>query len=107
MNPLTVNQAIEQLEHLNAKEVSIQGMLSLDFEGTAIYHTPSAERREGESSSIWLFAQGSPSFVGQTQRWDRRVVIVRGVLRKADPKVGCGHMGLWPAEMHVTSISRP
>ncbi|WKB56030.1 hypothetical protein [Eleftheria terrae] len=51
---LSVNQALARLAELDGQDISVQGILSFDFEDVCISHFPVAERSEGYRSSIWL-----------------------------------------------------
>ncbi|MNV94998.1 hypothetical protein D3C71_1898470 [compost metagenome] len=57
---LSVNSAIDDLQALSGRDITVEGVLCLEFEGSAIDHFPKVERREkGQAgpiypSSIWL-----------------------------------------------------
>ncbi|MDQ1064257.1 hypothetical protein [Stenotrophomonas sp. SORGH_AS_0282] len=112
--PLSVNEALDQLDLLNGKPVAIRGILRFEFEHIAIWHYPKAERRDAApfgkaSSSIWL-STGSGS-VQLNERGlkelDGHRVSILGTLHAPDPLFGgCGHMSGTPAEIMVSSIDR-
>ena len=106
--PLTVNQAIDELSSLTGKDVSIAGILRFDFENVSINHSPSSERKDDYQSSIWLQAGfGSLGFDKSIcERLNGKRVLVQGTLFKANPEVGAGHMGLWPAELLARTLER-
>ncbi|MCC5639756.1 hypothetical protein LC593_28800 [Nostoc sp. CHAB 5844] len=52
MQLITVNNAIDYLDTLNAKYLYLEGLLTFEFENMCVSHWPKAEHRE--NSSIWL-----------------------------------------------------
>lgn len=116
MNPaLSVNEAIDALPALAGEDISVEGILRFEFEGTAIDHFPKQERRTSqdsgpiESSSIWLsVGTGALQFnEEQLRRWHGKRVTVQGTLYGPHPNLGgCGHLSAWPAEMLARSIER-
>jgi hypothetical protein len=101
---LSVNEAIKQLAMVRETQISIQGLLEFEFEATALWHFPKAERVNGYGSSIWL---RTDKFNHET--WFRlhgKRVLITGVLHEPDATGGCGHMSLWPAELEAFSIER-
>ena len=106
--PLTVNQAVEQLSELTGNDVAITGILSFEFEDVSLNHFPIAERKDGYQSSIWLEAGlGSLGFDEKVcERLHGKRVTVQGRLLNANPSIGAGHMGLWPAELLARVLER-
>ncbi|WP_197993026.1 hypothetical protein [Gimesia aquarii] len=113
LNPISVNDAIDRLAELAGQDVSLVGVLSLDFEGTSINHIPKSECRSNVvgtyQSSIWV----NFDFVAinQCEQWldqfDGRHVQVDGILAAPEKSFnGCGHFSLWPAELTVTAIAK-
>ncbi|MEQ9022195.1 MAG: hypothetical protein RLN82_05485, partial [Pseudomonadales bacterium] len=111
LNPISVNAALDRLIELNGQMVNLVGALSLDFEGTCIYHIPKSECHSDEvgtyQSSIWV--NFDLAAMKQNEQWlqqyDDRHVRVEG--RLAAPEKGfdgCGHFSLWPAKITVTKI---
>lgn len=112
---LSVNSAIDDLQSLVGHDITVEGVLSFDFEGTAIDHFPKVERREPGpagpiySSSIWLsVGNGALQFnEEQLKRWHGKRVTVSGKLCAPTPDFdGCGHMSAWAAEILARSIER-
>ena len=113
-NTLSVNEALDQLDHLNGEPVCVYGILHFEFEHIALWHYPKAERRNAEpfgwtTSSIWL-STGSGSVQlnerGLKQLHGHRVSVL-GTLHAPDPHFGgCGHLSASPAEILVSSIDR-
>ena len=104
---LSVNQALAQLEALSGEDVQVRGILSFDFEDVCISHFPKSERKEDNQSSIWL--QVGAGALGFDEDVCRRLhgkrVVAEGTLFAADPTMGCGHMGGWPAQLLVRNLS--
>jgi hypothetical protein len=104
---LTVNQALGTLSELAETDIRVRGILHYQFEDIAIYHSPSIERKPGYGSSIWIsVGMGALQFDEHVCRaLDGKMVIVEGKIFSPDPTFGgCGHMGLWPAEMLVRTL---
>jgi len=106
--PLTVNQALEQLSELAGDDVAITGILCFEFENVSINHFPKTDRKDGYQSSIWLEAgSGSLGFDEKVcERLHGKRVTVQGTLLKADQGIGAGHMGLWPAALLTRVLER-
>lgn len=106
--PLTINQAIENLPNLAGQDVSIRGILCFDFEDISISHYPKAERKGPYESSIWISTGvGSLGFDQRVcEKLHGKRVTVQGTLFGPDPRIGCGHMGLWPAELLARTLER-
>lgn len=107
--PLTVNQALDQLAHLAGQDVMVQGILCFEFEGTLIEHFPKAERRPDYGSSIWIdTGAGALQFDRAVcARWHGKRVVVQGTLWGPGPGFGgCGHMSLCPAEILLRTLAR-
>ena len=109
VEPLSVNEAIENLAELAGKDISVSGLFSFEFENVSLNHWPKAERRAGYQSSIWIgTGTGSLQFDERVcERLSGKRVVVQGTLYSPDPKFGgCGHFGLWPAEILARTLSR-
>jgi hypothetical protein len=52
--PLSVHQALDQLENLSGTDMFVFGQLTFEFENIALYHIPTCERRGEIESSLWL-----------------------------------------------------
>lgn len=107
-NHLSVNEALTRLSELVGQDIRIQGILSFGFEEVCISQFPAAERADGYRSSIWLWVgTGSLGFDREAcRRLDGKRVLVEGSLSAATPTMGCGHMGGWPAELLVRTLTR-
>lgn len=112
---LSVNAALGALATLVGKDVTLEGILRFDLEGTALDHFPKAERRnvqgDGpvEASSVWLsVGSGALQFnEEQLRRWHGKRVTVLGTLLGPDEELGgCGHFSEFPAELLARSIKR-
>ncbi|WP_431258703.1 hypothetical protein ACQ86G_30220 [Roseateles chitinivorans] len=105
---LSVNEALARLPELEGRDIRIEGVLSFDFEDVCVSHFPADERADGYRSSIWLWVgTGSLGFDREAcRRLSGRRVVVEGSLSAATPTMGCGHMGLWPAELLVRTLNR-
>jgi len=112
---VSINSAIDDLQALAGHDITVEGVLCFEFEGTAIDHFPKAERREpGQAgpiypSSIWLsVGDGALQFnEEQLKRWHGKRVTVSGKLCAPTPGFdGCGHMSAWAAEILARSIER-
>lgn len=109
MNPLSVNEALSRLDQLDGQPVVVSGALSFEFENVSLNHVPRSSRHENTyESSIWLSVGcGAIGFnEAVCERWHGKIVIVEGVLHVRDPKMGAGHMGLWPATLLVQDMYR-
>jgi hypothetical protein len=107
--PLSINEALEQLDQLAGSDICVRGLLSFEFEDISITHLPSAERRNGEMSSIWL-STGTGALDFDQEKCESlsgKIVVVEGTLLKPGPPfAGCGHMSLWPAELLARTLER-
>ena len=108
MDILSVNQALDAFDSLVGSSFSVRGVLSVEHEDVAIYHSPTSERRGAFSSSIWLWLDLDDLAFKEEElkRLHQKAVIVEGRFQKLAPGFGGGHMGLWPAEMVVTRVER-
>ncbi|MBB6052743.1 hypothetical protein [Armatimonas rosea] len=109
MKPLSINQALDQLDSLAGTEVIVYGQLGFEFEHVALYHLPKAERRGEIESSLWIsVGTGSLGFDRDVcRRWHGKTVRIEGKLLKPSPFFGgCGHGSLWPAEILARTIQR-
>ena len=107
--PLSVNEALDNVAQIAGLDVSVSGVLACEHESVALYHHPKAEIRGEYESSIWLYADGgSLRFDRQTREsLNGKRVIVSGTLLGPDKRFGgCGHMGLWTAEILVKTMER-
>jgi len=107
MVTFSVNEAIEYLDGLAGKDISVRGLLTFQFENVSLSHVPLSERAPGYDSSIWLtVGNGSLRFDPKVcERLRGKVVIVEGTLIKPDPRFGgCGHFSLWPAEIVARTL---
>ncbi len=107
MVTFSVNEAIEHLDGLAGKDISVRGMLSFEFEDISLSHVPLFERAPRYDSSIWLaVGNGSLGFDAKVcERLRGRVVVVEGMLARPDPRFGgCGHFSLWPAEIVARTL---
>lgn len=112
---LSVNSAIDALQEVAGQDITVEGVLCFEFEGTSIDHFPKVERREpGQAgpicpSSIWLnVGDGALRFnEDQLKRWHGKRVTVSGTL-SAPPSGfdGCGHMSSCAAEILARAIER-
>jgi len=107
--PLSVNEALDELLELEHSDVHVQGILHFEFEDVALYHHPKAERKEGYDSSIWIeVGMGSLGFNTETcNRLNGQLVSVHGTLFGPSPSSGgCGHGSLWPAAVLARTLER-
>jgi hypothetical protein len=107
VEPLTVNEAIENLATLAGRDVSIIGLFTFQFEDVSLNHWPRGEQRAGYQSSIWISTgMGSLQFDELAcKRLSGKRVVVQGTLYQPDPKFGgCGHFSLWPAEILARTL---
>jgi len=105
---LSVNQALAQLDVLNGKDIRVQCILSFDFEEVCVSHFSVAERHDNPRSSIWLaVGSGAMGFDKEVCRsLHGKRVVVEGTFSAASATMGCGHMGMWPAELLARSLDR-
>ena len=105
--PLSIVAVLESVSTYANKDILVQGVLSFAFENVALYASLDDLRQVHTNSSIWL-SVGSGSL-----RFDERVceklhgkqVVVAGRLLGPVPSVGgCGHFGLWPAEILARTL---
>ena len=109
MTPLSVNEAISRLDALDGQPVALTGILRFEFEDVSLNHAPTSEQKHSSNqSSIWLSVScGALGFDTKVcERWHGKIVTVEGVLHKSDPKIGAGHMGLWPATLLAQDMYR-
>ena len=107
--PLSVNEALDNLAQIAGHDVNVTGILAFGHESVAIYHHSKAEIRGEYESSIWLSADGgSLAFDRQAcEQLHGKRVIVSGTLLGPDARFGgCGHMSLWPAEILAHTMER-
>jgi hypothetical protein len=107
VQPITVNEAIENLATLAGQDVSIVGEFSFHFEDVSLSHLPKSERRDGYRSSIWIgTGSGALRFdLRACKQLSGKQVVVEGMLfSPVQGFGGCGHMSLWPAEMLARSL---
>lgn len=107
--PLSVNEALDDLRDLEGNDVHIQGILHFEFEDVALYHHPVDERKEGYDSSIWIeVGMGSLGFNTETCTClNGKLVSVHGTLFGPPQGFeGCGHMNLWPAAVLARTLER-
>ena len=105
---LTIHQALEALKELDGLDIAVQGILHFTFENVSIGHFPVIERQEGYRSSIWLsVGAGGLGFDREVcRRWHGKRVVVEGIISAPRSRRGCGHMGLWPAELLARTLRR-
>lgn len=109
MPTCSVNEAIESLEWLSGRDITVRGLLTFRFENVSLSHVPLSEQAPGYASSIWLsVGRGSLGFSERTcERLHGKVVIVEGTLQGPAPNFGgCGHFSLWPAEIVARTLER-
>ena len=109
MPTYSVNEAIESLDWLAGKDITVRGLLSFQFENVSLSHVPLADQAPGYASSIWLsVGSGSLNFDERAcERLHGKVVIVEGTLQGPSPNFGgCGHLSLWPAEIVARTLER-
>jgi hypothetical protein len=109
MSPLSINQALDQLDSLAGTEVIVYGKLAFEFEHVALYHIPARECRGEIESSLWIsVGTGSLGFDRDVcRRWHGKTVLIEGKLLKPNPFFGgCGHGSLWPAEILARTMQR-
>lgn len=112
MKILSVNQALECARHNDGACLTVEGILSFEFENVALYHWPKAERREGYASSIWIEGDGSVFGLNDEvlRRWNGKRVVILGTVDFANGTdvdgwdSGFGHFCLWPAQVHPRRI---
>ncbi len=107
--PISVNEAIQNLPALANQDISVTGVLSFDFEEVSISHWPKAERNDGYMSSIWLSTGSGGLQFDRTAcaQLSGKRVVVQGMLSAPDPRLGgCGHMSMWPAELVARTLER-
>ena len=107
IEPISVNEAIENLAALAGRDVSIIGEFRFDFEDVSLNHLPSTDRGDGYRSSIWIgTGSGALRFDPRAcKRLSGKRVVIEGTLLAPSPEIGgCGHMSLWPAEMLARSV---
>jgi hypothetical protein len=107
IEPISVNEAIDELAELARRDILISGVLLFSFENVSLNHWPKAECREGYRSSLWISTgSGSLQLDRQAcQRLSGKRVIVEGTLLPPDPRIGgCGHMSLWPGEILARTL---
>lgn len=107
--PLSVNEALDRIDELAGSDIYVRGLFSFEFEDISITHLPRADRRDGYMSSIWL-STGTGALGFEDERCKSlsgKIVVVEGTLFKSEPSLhGCGHMGLWPAELLARTLER-
>ena len=105
---LSVNEALARLAELNGQDVCVEGILSFSFDDVCISHFPAGEQRDNYQSSIWLIVgNGALGFDQEVcRRLSGRRVVVEGTLGSASATMGCGHMGLWPADLLARTLRR-
>lgn len=105
---ISVNHAIENLNILIGKDISIKGILCFEFENISINHYPRAEQKDDYDSSIWLLTgAGGLNFDQKVcEKLHGALVIIQGVLLNPDTNIGGGHMGLWPAEFLTRTLGK-
>jgi hypothetical protein len=105
---LSVNDAIATAADLAGREVSIRGMVHLKFENESLNHWPGSERTPGRppQSSIWLSFDSVSAHLDKDARrgLHGKLAVVQGTLVVGSADLGCGHMGLWPAELRVRKL---
>ncbi len=109
MPTYSVNEAIESLEWLAGKDITVRGLLSFQFENISLSHVLLADRAPGYASSIWLsVGNGTLNFDERIcERLHGKVVIVEGTLLGPAPSLGgCGHFSLWPAKIVARTLER-
>jgi len=109
--PVSVSEALDRLSELNGQIVILVGALVMGFENQCIRDIEKPDgcqsnTRRG-SSSIWVDIDSSriDRHDGFPYQFARRDVQLTGRLfAPSSPNGGCGHFGLWPARIVVTSI---
>jgi len=107
--PLSVNEALDRIDELSGFDICVRGLLTFEFEDVSITHLPRADRRDVYKSSIWLSTGcGALGFdEKRCKTLSGKIVVVEGKLFKPEPPLGgCGHMGLWPAELLARTLER-
>lgn len=107
IEPISVNEAIENLAALAGRDVSIIGEFCFDFEDVSLNHLPRTERDDGYRSSIWISTgSGVLRFDPHAcKQLSGKRVVIEGTLLPPSPELGgCGHMSGWPAEMVARSL---
>jgi hypothetical protein len=103
--PLSVNDVIAKAADLDGREVSIRGIIHFSHENESLNHWPVSERTRGRppQSSIWLTFDTHSPHLDKDMRsaLNGKLAAVRGKLIVGTADMGCGHMGLWRAALHV------
>ncbi len=117
MKSISVNEALDQIQSLNGRDITVRGVLRFEFECHALDHAPVSEHRDPPAgahfvygSSIWLeVGMGSLGFNEATlERWSGKEVVVQGSLFPPSPTMGgSGHFCGWPATLLARSIELP
>jgi hypothetical protein len=105
---LSVKEALASLSELAGSDVCVRGVLHFSFEDVALYQWPREQDRGVQEASIWLsVGSGSLGFDKKAcEKLSGKVVLVEGTLFAPDAKFGCGHMGLWPAELLARTLEK-
>lgn len=108
MNILSVNEVIDSLNHYVNQPIYVTGLLICEFEELTLNHLPKKDfRLEGYLSSLWIECANGLKFNNtMMEALSYKQVLVEGKLYLSDGLCGCGHMGLYPAELVVTDIER-
>jgi hypothetical protein len=105
--PLRVKEVLKSIDTLADKEILVQGVLSFAFEDVALYASLEDLQRARFESSIWLsVGSGSLRFDEEVcEKLHGKPVVIEGTLFAPIPNVrGCGHFGLWPAEILARTL---
>lgn len=95
------------LAALSGRDVLVRGLLHFSFEDVALYQWPVPPGGSTTRLSIWLrVGDGSLGFQRRAcERLSGKVVLVEGMLQGPPAGFdGCGHMGLWPADLLARTL---
>lgn len=102
----SVHDVIEHLDQMHGRSVRVAGVLQLEFECDCLWHMPKSERVDSlpYRSSLWVHLDAGCQSLGAEalHKFKGRRVVVTGVIDAQDS----GHMGLWPAAILVSSVTK-
>jgi len=103
-HPYTVNEVVAALDSLDVQEVSVAGVLQVEFEGNSLWHSPKSERKPDYESSLW--AEFDHAALGlsmeQLREFDGRHVVASAVVDRSFT----GHLSLWPGALLIRSLTK-
>ena len=105
----SVNEILEDKEHLHGQRVYVEGLLSFDIEDISLHHWPKTEQ---SSKSIWV-EEGAGVFrynIEALTKLRGKKVVCLGEFqsliteKNVEWEWGFGHMSLWPAQIVATEL---